>query len=149
MDSGEPKALTLASNILVTILARIATMVLALISSIVLARLLGPEGRGLLALVLLLPELIITFGLLGFESATVVYAGLEPGKRQLLLWHSVATALVVGGVLAVSSACWIARGAPGFPELVHGPHWPYFLLLSIVPGNLVIQYWGALLRGMN
>jgi O-antigen/teichoic acid export membrane protein len=141
--------MNLTSNILTTLLARMATLGLALISSIILARLLGPEGRGLFALVLLLPELAAAFGLLGFESANAVYAGLEPEKRRALVWHSVVVAVVMGGVLSIAGVCWLVFGGWGSQAFVHGPLWPYLLLLSIIPGRLVSEYWGAILRGMN
>src|SRR5437764_5923526 len=84
----------LVSNILSTLSVRVAVMALALVSSIVLARTLGPEGRGLFALVLLLPEIVASLALLGFEQAYAVYAGLLPARRQPLIWQS---ALVAGG----------------------------------------------------
>src|SRR2546421_6734266 len=71
----------LISNILSTLSARIVVLALALVSSIVLARTLGPEGRGLFALVMLLPEIAGSFALLGFEQAYAVYAGLFPERR--------------------------------------------------------------------
>lgn len=141
--------MNLVWNILTTLSARFVTLALALISSIVLARMLGPEGRGLFALVLLLPELVGSFSLLGFEQANAVYAGLEPGKRQALVWHSAAIAGVVGSVTVTAGVFFLALGAPGFQALVRGPLWLYLLPLSTVPGGLVTQYWGAILRGMN
>ena len=62
----------LVSNILTTFSARVGLLVLALISSVVLARTLGPERRGVVALVLLLPELAMTFAILGFDQANAV-----------------------------------------------------------------------------
>src|SRR3989442_7595630 len=62
-----------------------------------LARLLGPEGRGTIALVFLLPQLAITLGRLGFDHANAVFAGLDPTGRRALVWQSVAIAGVAGG----------------------------------------------------
>ena len=141
--------MTLSSNILTTFSTRIAGVILALISSIMLARVLGPDGRGLLALVMLLPELAVIFGLLGFEQANAVYAGLEPAKRRALIWQSLITASVVGGIIAFASACFIILGAPGFEELIRGPLWLYLLALAAVPAKIINAYWLAILRGMN
>ncbi len=88
--------MNLARNIASTLTANVATLALSLGSSIVLARMLGPDGRGLFALVLLVPELATTFGLFGFEQAHAVYAGLEPTKRRVLVWHSTILAAVIG-----------------------------------------------------
>lgn len=139
----------LASNIITTLLSRVVVLIFALMSSIILARVLGPEGRGLFALVLLLPELARTFGLLGFDQANAVYAGLDPDSRPALVWQSAALAAVLGGVLAIAMMVYIVIGAPGFPVLAQGPVELYVISLSIVPAALAIEYWGAILRGMN
>src|SRR5262245_1741888 len=139
----------LAHNILTTLSARILVLAFSLIASVVLARSLGPEGRGLFTLILLLPELAVSFALFGFEQANAVYAGLEPGRRKDLVWQSAAIAGVVGGGIAIASACFLALKAPGSEKLLHGPLWLYMLALAKVPGSLVIAYWWAILRGMN
>jgi O-antigen/teichoic acid export membrane protein/2-polyprenyl-3-methyl-5-hydroxy-6-metoxy-1,4-benzoquinol methylase len=139
----------LAQNILTTFGSRVVIMVLALGSSVVLARYLGPDGRGLFAFALLLPDLAKMFGLLGVEQANVVYAGLEPRKRNFLAWHSAIIATAVGCAVAVAGIAFITIGAPGFPTLIRGPLWIYWIPLSIVPVALASEYLGAILRGMN
>lgn len=141
--------MNLAQNILVTLCARIILLAIALISSVVLARSLGPEGRGLFALVLLLPELARNLGLLGFEQANAVYAGLEPEKRSSLIWQSVGVAAVAGSLMTGIGISFILFGAPGFPALSQGPLWLYLLALATVPARLVVEYWYAILRGIN
>ena len=141
--------MSLTQNIMTTLSARVATLGLMFISSIVLARSLGPEGRGLFTLVLLLPELARSFGLLGFEQANAVYAGLEPGKRRALVWQSAVVAALAGGAIAGISAYFLARAEFGLGRWVHGPLWLYLLPLSLVPVQLLTEYWGAVLRGMN
>jgi O-antigen/teichoic acid export membrane protein len=141
--------MSLVSNIATTLSARVVIMALALLSSIILARVLGPEGRGLFALVLLMPELVRTFGLLGFDHANVVYAGLEPQSCRPLVWQSALLAVIVGGTTAIAAMSYVALGAPGFPELARGPLNLYLIALSIVPAALAIEYWFAILRGTN
>jgi O-antigen/teichoic acid export membrane protein len=139
----------LAHNIFTTLSARIALMAMALLSSVVLARALGPEGRGLFTLVLLLPELAMSFGLLGLDQANAVYAGLEPDRRRALVWHSTAMAGVVGGFIAIAGTCFLVFGAAGTQILVHGPLWLYILPMSTIPLAMAVTYWGTILRGMN
>jgi O-antigen/teichoic acid export membrane protein len=139
----------LVTNIVSTLLARLIVLGLALVSSVLLARLLGPEGRGLFALVLLLPELARNLASIGFEQATTVYAGLEPNRRPALLWQSAAIAGCVGGLAAAAGSAWLALGAPGFPTLVQGPLWLYLLPLSTLPVLMFGDYCAAILRGMN
>ena len=141
--------MNLARNILTTLSARVIVIGIALVSSMVLARTLGPEGRGLFALVLLLPELAKSFGLLGFEQANAVYAGLEPSRCRALVWQSVVTAGVVGGLMALGGIWYVSLGAPGLRAILRGPLWLYVIPLILVPGRLLVEYWLAVLRGMN
>jgi O-antigen/teichoic acid export membrane protein len=139
----------LARNIITTLSARILGLAIGLISSVLLARVLGPEGRGIFALVLLIPEMAISFGLLGFEQSNVVFAGLEPERRKSLVWQSMVIAGIIGGFIAIAGSLFLTLGAPGLGYLIRGPLWLYLVPFSIVPGRLVVEYWGAILRGMN
>ncbi|HXM30489.1 MAG TPA: oligosaccharide flippase family protein [Chthoniobacterales bacterium] len=141
--------MSLAWNILVTLGSRVAILLLSLISSILLARMLGPEGRGLFALVLLLPELATSLASLGFDQAYVVYAGLTPERRRALVWQSGCLAAAVGSVVAIGCIVFLAIGAPGFHFLQKGPFWLYVLALTTVPARLLLTYWGGIVRGMN
>ena len=141
--------MNLARNIFVTLLARILLLGLAVASSVVVVRSLGPEGRGLFALVLLLPELARGIGLLGFDQANAIYAGLEPTRRQALVWQSVVIAVVLGVVFAGAGVMFLVLGAPGFPTLIKGPLWLYVIPLATLPTALLAEFWQAILRGMN
>ena len=139
----------LAWNILVTFGSRMAILLLSLVSSVLLARILGPEGRGLFALVLLLPELATSLAALGFDQAYVVYAGLTPERRRALVWQSGCLAAVVGSVVAIGCIGFLNVGAPGFQSLLKGPLWLYVLALTTVPARLLLTYWSGIVRGMN
>jgi O-antigen/teichoic acid export membrane protein len=141
--------MNLPRNIATTLSARVALLVVALASSIVLARSLGPEGRGLFALVFLIPGFARSFGLLGFEQANAVYAGLQPQGRRALVWHSALVACLVGGAVAISGMAYVLVGAPGVPNLIQGPLWLYTLPLLMIPVGLLLEFWLAILRGMN
>lgn len=142
-------SVSLRRNILTTFSSRVIVLGLALVSSMVLARALGPEMRGLFALVMLLPEMARNFGLLGIEEATAVYAGLAPEGRRALVWHSARTAAVVGGFLALCGVAYFLLGAPGFPGLAAVPPWLGAIPFLLIPARLLIEYWLAILRGMN
>ena len=147
-SSGHDKR-ELAANIGSTLVTRVIVMLIALLSSVVLARTLGPEGRGVFALLLLLPSLATNLGLLGFEQANAVYAGLAPGSRGILVWQSAAVALGVGGVVAAAGMAYFLAGAPGFEALAGAPTMLLLLLLATIPVRLVVEYWSAIVRGMN
>lgn len=136
-------------NILVTFGCRIALLMLSMVSSILLARILGPEGRGLFALVLLLPELATNLALLGFDQAFVVYAGLTPERRRALVWHSALLATCVGTLVAIGCIVFLVIGAPGFHSLLKGQLGLYIFALTTVPARLLVVYWSGIVRGMN
>ena len=136
-----------AWNIVSTLSANLVMLVLALLSSIVLARTLGPEDRGLFALVLLIPEFATSFGLLGFEQANTIYAGLDPSARKPLVWHSAVLAIVGGTVLALGAAAFLKFGT--YARVEHGPMWLYLVPLTVIPGKIVLAYWRGILRGAN
>ena len=142
-------SMSLAQNILTTLLTRLAMLALALVSSVLLARLLGPEGRGLFALVLLLPELARSFGLLGFDQANTVYAGLEPENRRALVGQSTVIASVLGSGIALAGIAFFVLRVPGSQTFIHGPLWLYVLPFAVIPGALLSEYWSSVIRGMN
>ena len=124
-------------------------LIFALLSSVVLARFLGPENRGIFALVLLLPEIAGTFGNMGFQSANAVYAGLEPESRSALAWHSVVLALVFGGLSALASWLFLQSGSSPARSIVHAPIWMYLVALTTIPMIILNEYWNSIVRGMN
>ncbi len=139
----------LALHIGSTLVTRVVVMLIALLSSVVLARTLGPEGRGVFALIFLLPSLATSLGLLGFEQANVVYSGLTPGSRGGLVWQSAAVALGVGGAVAAAGVVYFLAGAPGFEALAAAPPALVLLMLATIPARLIVEYWSAIVRGMN
>src|SRR5438445_1499045 len=98
---------------------------------------------------MILPSLAGTIGLLGFEQANAVYAGLEPLRRRALAWQSAAVAAVVGGALAGAGTIYFLAGAPGLEALGSAPPTFVLLLLAMIPAQLVLLYWSAIIRGMN
>jgi O-antigen/teichoic acid export membrane protein len=138
------ETLQLVRNIGSTLVTRAVTLVLALLSSVLLARVLGPEGRGIFALVMIVPSLAGTIGLLGLQQANAVYAGLEPRRRRALAWQSAAVAAGVGGALAAAGAIYFLAGTPGLEVLAPAPSTFVLLLLAMIPAQLVVQYWSVI-----
>ncbi len=70
-----------AGDSIYTLIRQAWTLVLGIGTSVLLARGLGAEARGVYALVLLLPSLIVTFTNMGVGSATVYYVA--SGKHEV------------------------------------------------------------------
>jgi O-antigen/teichoic acid export membrane protein len=141
--------MNLARNIFTTITARVLVTGLALASSMMIARILGPANRGLLALIMLLPELANSVGLLGFDQANTVFAGLEPQSGRRLVWHSVPLAAIIGSLVLIGGIVYAQLGAPGLPDLRKVPSSLYLISLATVPFVFLTSCWGAIIRGTN
>jgi len=62
-------------NILITLATRASKLLFIMGTSVIIARILGPEGKGIHSLAILLPTLLITFTNLGIGPASVYHVG--------------------------------------------------------------------------
>jgi len=68
-------------NTLITLITRILQLFLGIASSVIIARVLGPKGKGVYSLVILLPTLLITFTNIGISSASIFYIGQKKNDK--------------------------------------------------------------------
>lgn len=120
-----------------------ATLVL---SGPLAARILGPEDRGHLALLLILPLVLCQVGTLGLPLAATYYIAREPGHarpimRQLLPW-ALAQAAIIAALTAGIAA---AMTAGNERYLLSGS----FVAAAFVPAWIALQYGLALLQGRH
>jgi len=66
---------SITKNSTITFSSQILTFALGFAASIILARVLGPEGKGIYALIVLIPALMLKLGSLGIEAANVYFTG--------------------------------------------------------------------------
>lgn len=129
----------------VTFISGVLNLLLGVGTSVILARVLGPEGRGLYALAVLLPSLIVTFGNLGIGPATVYYVARMEFPRQEILGNNVLFSLGVGsiGILAGLVVVLFFRETV-FPGVSPG----YLLLaLALMPVEVFFSYVRYVLLG--
>jgi len=130
---GNEVAVTVATNLFLN--------VLGLLTSIITARMLGPVGRGELAVVQLWGMFVGSLSLLGLSDAVIYFCSREQ-DRASQYWIAAASAALVCGLpvvlLGTWAASWLISGqgeavASTLPLFAIG----YFLLsaLSIVPLN--------------
>ncbi|MGQ9706699.1 MAG: oligosaccharide flippase family protein [bacterium] len=67
---------------------RILIRILSLGTSIIIARLLGPEGQGLVSLVLMVPFSLSVIGEIGIESANIYFTSKKSIKREYIVGNS-------------------------------------------------------------
>ncbi|MFQ5663093.1 MAG: oligosaccharide flippase family protein [Terriglobia bacterium] len=114
--------LGLARHYLSTLCANLAILLLGTISGVLAARLLGPVGRGELAIITLWPMALAMLGALGMNQAITFFAAREPARRNALF-----TALL--SVAAAQSLFLLAVGYFLLPRLL-APHRPLILHLA-------------------
>src|SRR5437667_9949 len=72
----------------------------SLIYAVITARILGPEGKGILSLAILVPNLVVLASNLGVEISNTYFVGQNKHKIQDIISNSVFLALAIGISLA-------------------------------------------------
>ena len=129
----------------VTFTSGVLTLLLGLGTSVILARVLGPEGRGIYALAMLLPSLIVTFGNLGIGPATVYYVARGEFRREEILGNNILLSAGIGGIGVLAGLVVVLF----FRETVFPGVAPGYLLLALllVPVQVFSSYVRYVLLG--
>ena len=125
--------------------AQFISLILGVGTSVILARVLGPDGKGIYTLAMLLPSLIVTSGNLGIAPATAYYVARGEFRRQEILGNNILLSMGIGGmgILAGLVLVLFFREAI-FPDVARG----YLLLaLPLVPVNIFFSYVRYVLLG--
>lgn len=119
-------ALNFKGRVALTLLARGAALGLGLVSSVLTARWLGPDGRGLLAMLSVVTGLALQFGNPGLHTGNIYFVSRQPHR----------TAAVLGNTFVVSWAAGILCGAAAIaalflrPDLFPGIPWALLLVTA-------------------
>ncbi len=117
---------------------------LNLLLGVLMARVLGPERRGVLTLVMTLPLTLVYFADLGLSQANVYFLGRSKRPESSIVANSVLIALVLGAVVGL--ALWSIRGLVLNTLLDDLPSHYLVAILLLVPLLLLYTYWMAILR---
>lgn len=131
----------------ITLATSVAKLAVAMITGIILARALGPEGRGQLALLLLIPIMIGSLGDLGVGQSSVY---LLAGKRVPL--SRVVTGVMIVAVLLSAVAIGVALVVFSFTrgsvfQGIQPLH--FYMIVSAVPAWLLLKYVVNIYRGIG
>jgi O-antigen/teichoic acid export membrane protein len=131
-------------DVLVTVAASLALQAMVVVTGVISARLLGAQGRGELALVLLWPTFLAAVGELGLQVATARFASRDVHLASRLFGLALVGSIVISVALVVAGAAIVKVTLPA--SLHH--HAILFLILA-TPLSIVRLPALGLLRGLG
>lgn len=134
-------------NVLGTFLTEILIVLINLLIGVVSARVLGPDRRGVLTLVMTLPVTLMAFADLGISQANVYFIARKNCPAATVAGNAVYLAAGTGLLLGVG--LWLGRGLALSTFLRGLPSHYLGLILALVPLMLVYTYWMAIPRAFQ
>ena len=134
-------------NILITFGTRVFQLILGIGSSVIIARMLGPQGRGIYSLAILLPGLLAVFTNLGIGPASVFYIG----KKKYSPKEVFGTNIIFAGLISIFTIIigliivffFSEKLFPGVPKEF------LFLALSVIPLHFFSSFSVNILLGLQ
>ena len=131
-----------------TLITKVVSLLLSIAKAAIIARWLGPEGKGMLALALLVPGMLGLFLSGGVGAANVYYVGSRRLDVPTLTANSLGFALLstfVGfGVVVISAAAgWLEVVVPGVPT------WIVLIAMLGFPTGLLNGFFSTILQGLQ
>jgi O-antigen/teichoic acid export membrane protein len=142
IGGGSPRGLR--RDAALAIATGFAVQAVLVITGPLLARMLGPDGRGYLAALILWPLVITQLGNLGIPSALTFSVARDSSASRALARLGLSFALPQAVLLTAFQALWLLLILHGDPHQVRLAGW---LTLALVPAMLAQQYGLGLLQG--
>ena len=86
---------SISKNSAITFSSQILIFALGFITSIILARTLGPTGKGIYALIILIPAVMLKLGSLGIEAANVYFVGSKQYEPKDVVSNSLLSSILL------------------------------------------------------
>lgn len=138
---------TFTKNTAFTLIARVLNLILGMATSIIVARLLGPEGKGIYSLVILLPSFITAFTSLGIGPATVYYVARKQYPFQEIFGNNIFLSLLIGaGSVTIGLIVVLFFQGVAFPDV---PQHYLLIALALIPLTLFVGYIQNIFLGMQ
>lgn len=132
------------SDLLAIFKSKVFNIILSIVTGIIYARVLGPEGDGLLAGVLIYPTIFISFSTLGLRQSAIYFIGNETKPIKEIV-SSILTVWILTSILSVTACIFILKFVAGnsYSTLM------IFLAVSGIPFMLYKDYMSGVLLGKN
>lgn len=133
---------------LLTFFTEILTFVFNVSGAVIVARVLGPEGKGIFSLTILIPGLMIAFSGLGMESSNVYFIGSKKYKIQDIVSNSLSVAALTGFSLII--LFWVLSYSSFFKNFISSNHISLlhlWIVVIAIPLYLLLSFFKNILRG--
>ena len=131
-------------DVLSILTGRIAVQLAGILTGILIARVLGVEGKGTIAAIILVPQLIITIAGFGVSNAAAYHIGRETWPIERIVQTTLFTALVTGCIGLLLCLGWILL-------IWENSYSPMMSVLAVlmVPGAILYTYIAGIFLGLQ
>lgn len=130
-------------DIISVLSSRFFVVVISFVSSVLIARSLGPENKGIVTAIVVVPNIILTFADLGIRQATTYYTGKKVYSDQLIISTTLFLSITISLVsVVIVIGFFVATGIVS----KYGWYMP-LLACMIVPFNLLNSDLSGVLAG--
>lgn len=137
-----------SKNSLITFFTEVLMFIFGFITMIILARVLGPTGKGIYSLVLLIPGIMVAFGNFGIGSANIYLVGSKKYKIQDIVSNSLVLAILLGFILIL--IFWGMLQFNPFQKFIYSNQIPSLYLWIIVlsiPISFLLMFFRGIIGG--
>lgn len=143
MKSLKVQSQSTSLHILLTLMTRLIVLFGSFIVSVIIARVIGPEGRGIVTSIMVVPLLLISLAELGLRQSAAFYVGKKIKTVEEVI-STLSFLWVLTSLVSLILVIWIFS--------ISFSSYDYYLLLiaaATIPFNLIINYSKGILQGVQ
>jgi O-antigen/teichoic acid export membrane protein len=127
--------LGLTRNSLITFASQVAANLLQFVLGVLTARFLGPEGKGLIFLLIIWLSICVEFGTIGLGDASVYLIGKDRNRLPAALGNLLFVTAIVSLILGTAGWLFLQYG---HPDTYHQfPLWAWLIVALLIPLQLL------------
>lgn len=129
------------------LVSQIVSIIASFLIGIIIARKLGPEGKGTIRLLTLLPSMIASFGTLGVNISTPYFLSKKKWTNQIIISNAIFVSLILSVIVLVVYPFVIPKFFSSLKITL--PYWIKFITYFMVPIYLFWGYIFSFLQGLH
>lgn len=134
---GQNNQPSFTADVSISFITTISIFMIAVVTGIITARALGPLGKGIYALVIMIPALAASLISMGINFSNVYFIGKNKYPINLILGNSIFYAFIFGGGLTIVLMILVPFLAPAI--LKNAPSLYFYFTLPMIPFLLIIE----------